>query len=99
MSGRTEPERIDQLVREVTRLRRRIADVADHVSVTEEQVAGTLERVAEHRPRPDAERLRARANEARRCAAMERDLSAKYKMRGGDDDRGDAADGDRTGQG
>jgi hypothetical protein len=98
MSGSIEFERADHAVREVIRLRRWMADVASWVAVTEEQVAETLERIAEHRSPLEAEQLRARADEARRCAAVERGLSTKYSMRGGDDDRADDADRDRAGQ-
>jgi hypothetical protein len=91
MSGPIEFERADPVVQEAIRLRRWMADVANVVAVTEEQVAETLERVAKHRSPLDAERLRAGASEARRCAAVERGLSTKYNMRGGDDDRADDA--------
>jgi hypothetical protein len=90
MSGSIEEERVDRVVREVIRLRRWIAEVADFVAATEEQVADTLERVAEHRSPLDAERLRAQAGKARRCAAVERALSTKYNIRGGDDWADDA---------
>jgi hypothetical protein len=46
-------------------LRRRAADLAGSIASTEEHVAATLEKVADHRPPDDAERLRARADEAR----------------------------------
>ncbi|HEY2261127.1 MAG TPA: hypothetical protein VGI96_00720 [Streptosporangiaceae bacterium] len=56
------------------------------MAATEEQVAVTLDKVAEHRPETDAERLRAQAEEARRFAAQERDLSVKYDARSDDDE-------------
>jgi hypothetical protein len=59
--------------------------------ITEEQVAGTLEKVAENRSPPDDERLRAQADQARRHAAKERDLSTRYNIRGGHDGRSDDA--------
>jgi hypothetical protein len=93
MSGPMEEERVDHVVQEAIRLRRWVAEVANWVSATEEQVADTLDRVAEHRPAVDAERLRARASEARRCAAVQRGLSTKYGMRGTDDRADDARQG------
>jgi hypothetical protein len=60
----------------------------------EKQVAVTLEKVAEHRPEPHAERLRGQAEEARRFAAQERDLSVKYDARSDDDESRLAAGSD-----
>jgi hypothetical protein len=45
------------------------------VAATAEEIADTLEKIAEHRPAADAERLRAEAESARQYAAKERRLS------------------------
>jgi len=58
-------------------LRRRVADVAAEIALTEEHVAATLDRLAATRPR-DAEQLRAKARAAREFAAIERDRAADY---------------------
>jgi xanthine dehydrogenase YagT iron-sulfur-binding subunit len=81
VSGSGENERTDRIGREAARLRRQAAAAARAVAATEDQVAETFERVAEHRPDPDASRLRAKAEEARRFAAKERDLSREYNER------------------
>ncbi len=43
-------ERAERIERETARLRRRGAELAASLAATEEQVADTLEEVAEHRP-------------------------------------------------
>ena len=55
-------------------------EVASSLATSEEQVADTLEKVAEHRSSLDAERLRTLATEARRYAALQRDRSTMWKM-------------------
>ena len=57
---------------------RRAAEVASFVAATEEKVASTLEKVAEHRAPHDAMRLRAKAQDAREYAAKVRDRSTSY---------------------
>lgn len=52
-------------------VRRQAAEAARATAVTEEQVAATSEKLAESRQGPDAERLQAKAQEARQCAAQE----------------------------
>jgi hypothetical protein len=59
-------------------LRRQAANLAGSIASTEERVADTLEKVADHRPPDDAKRLRARADEARTYAAKERHRAAEY---------------------
>ena len=66
------------------RLRRQLAELADSIADTEEQVASTYEKIARHRSPEHARRLRAKAEEARRFAASERRLSARYRH--GDED-------------
>jgi hypothetical protein len=78
MSGPTEKKRADHAAQEAARLRLWAAEVASSLAATEEEVTRTLEKIAQHRSPPDAERLRARADEARRYAAVVRDRSAKY---------------------
>lgn len=78
MSDRTELDRADQLKQEGARLRRQSAQLASFVAATEEEVADTLEKVAENRPPHDAQRLIAMAEEARQYAAKERERSAEY---------------------
>jgi hypothetical protein len=73
-----ENDKAEQIRQKAVQLRRRAAEVARSVADTEDQVAATLEKVAERRTGPDAERLHAKAGEARRFAAQERDLSAEY---------------------
>jgi hypothetical protein len=58
-------------------LRRHIAVVAAAVASTEDEVANTLEQIAVTRPQ-DAGRLRARAELARKNAAVERARAAQY---------------------
>jgi hypothetical protein len=58
-------------------LRQRLGMTAAAVAATEEQVAATLDRLARARPH-DAERLRARATQARLFAAEERDRADIY---------------------
>jgi len=78
MSGLDHEERSHRFEQELVALRRRMAEVAATVADTEEQVAITLDDVAEHRSPPDAERLRARAEEARQAAARERRRAVSY---------------------
>lgn len=86
MSDPIGAERIMRQQREQqAELRRRMAEVAGYVAATEEKVAATLEEVAKHRAPHDAERLTAKAEEARRYAAKERDRSVNFDARGGDD--------------
>jgi hypothetical protein len=58
-------------------LRQRLGMTAASVAATEERVAATLDRLAHARPH-DAERLRARATQARLFAAEERERAATY---------------------
>jgi hypothetical protein len=58
-------------------LRRHIALVAAAVAQTEDEVANTLEQIAMIRPH-DATRLRARAEQARKNAVLERARAAQY---------------------
>jgi len=90
MPGSPDNERAEQTRQKWFRLRRRAAEAARSVAATEDRVAQTLERLAENRPDADAERLRAKAKEARRCAARERDLGAQYEASSRDGEgRGD----------
>jgi hypothetical protein len=59
-------------------LRRQSAELAGAIAATEEQVADTLDKVAEHRPPHDADRLHAQATEARDYASKERRRAAEY---------------------
>src|SRR5215468_3708661 len=61
-------------------LRQQIAATAASIAETEEWVADTLDRLARVRPH-DAERLRARAMQARLFAARERAQAAIYRSR------------------
>jgi hypothetical protein len=81
MSGRgqEQEERSRRFEQERVVLRQRMAEVAATVADTEEQVASTLEDVAEHRPPSDAERLRAQAEEARQIATKEHRRAASYR--------------------
>jgi hypothetical protein len=60
-------------------LRRRLADVAASIACTEDQVAETMERMAEVLP-DDATRLRAHAERARHFATQERDWAAMFRI-------------------
>ena len=64
-------------------LLRRAVEVAGYVAATEDKIAATLERVAQHRSPPGAERRRAIARDARDYAARERSRAASYRMRTG----------------
>ena len=59
-------------------LRQQIADTAATIAETEDWVADTLDRLARVRPH-EAERLHARAADARRFAARERAQAAIYR--------------------
>ncbi len=78
MSDSGHEEQARHLEEERARLRRRMGEVAASIADTEEQVAGTLEAIAERRSGPDAERLRAQAAGARDYAAKERGRAAGY---------------------
>ena len=67
-------------------LRRRMGEVAGHVAATEEKIAATLDEVAKFRPPHEAERLSAKAEEARKYAAKERDRSAAFLASAGGED-------------
>jgi hypothetical protein len=67
-------------------LRRRMAEVAGSVAATEEKVAATLDEAAKLRSPDDAERLSAKAEEARKYAAKERDRSAGFDASAREDD-------------
>lgn len=67
-------------------LRHRMAEVAGYVAATEEKIAATLDEVAKHRSPYDAERLSAKAEEARQYAAKERDRSAAFEATARDED-------------
>jgi hypothetical protein len=67
-------------------LRRRMADVAGYVAATEEKIAATLDEIAKFRSPSDAERLSAKAEEARQYAAKERDRSASFEASARGDD-------------
>jgi hypothetical protein len=58
-------------------LRKRLAEVANSIANTEDQVAETLERMAVGMPEESA-RLRARAARARHIAGAERGWAAKF---------------------
>jgi hypothetical protein len=77
MRYRTGDEHLANLRAIGATLRQRLGATAASVAATEEQVAATLDRLARARPH-DAERLRARATQARLFAAEERDRAAEY---------------------
>jgi hypothetical protein len=87
MSDPIDAERIMRHQREQhAELRRRMAEVAGSVAATEEKIAATLDEVAKFRPPHDAERLNAKAEEARQYAAKERDRSASFAASAREDD-------------
>ena len=67
----------DQTTGNFNELRRRIGASAAAIAMTEEWIAGTLDRLASNRPHEEA-RLKARADEARTIAARERGRAAEY---------------------
>jgi hypothetical protein len=87
MSHRTDAERAMRRNREQhAELRRRMAEVAGFVAATEEKVAATLDEVAKFRSPHDAQRLNAKAEEARKYAAKEHDRSADFEKSAREDD-------------
>ena len=56
MSGPDAWEHAEHVQQEATRLRHKIAQLACSVAATEEEVADTLEKVAEHRPAAEGAR-------------------------------------------
>ncbi|HEY7260642.1 MAG TPA: hypothetical protein VH589_04055 [Trebonia sp.] len=87
MSDPVDAERVLRHKREQhAELRRRMAEVAGYVAATEEKIAATLDEVAKFRPPHDAERLNAKAEEARKFAAKERDRSASFEATARGDD-------------
>jgi uncharacterized protein YhbP (UPF0306 family) len=87
MSDSIDAERVMRHRREQhAELRRRMAEVAGYVAATEEKIAATLDEVAKFRPPHDAERLSAKAEEARKYAAKERDRSAAFEASANGDD-------------
>lgn len=89
MSDPTDEERAHRLGQKEAELRRRMAEMAGSVAATEEKVADTFEQVAKHRSPPDAERLRAKARDARGYAAKQRDRAANYDVHGRHDGQAD----------
>jgi hypothetical protein len=81
MTYQTDGERLARLREIAADLRQRMGTTAASVALTEERVADTLDRLARVRPH-DAERLRARAADARLFAALERDRAAAYGYAG-----------------
>jgi hypothetical protein len=79
-----------ETMREHSRVARTVpsksAELAGAIASTEEQVADTLDRVAEHRPPHDADRLHAQATEARDYASKERRRAAEYSQQATDDE-------------
>jgi hypothetical protein len=71
------PERVEEVLALGQTLRRRLGALAASIATTEDQMAGTLERLALSRP-SQASRLLARATRARQYAALERDRAADY---------------------
>jgi hypothetical protein len=69
-------EKLVKLRRAAGELRRRMEAIAAAIAATEDDVAGTLDRLARTRPH-DQQRLHARAASARRFAAQERELAAR----------------------
>lgn len=87
MSDSVDAERVKRHRREQhAELRRRMAEVAGYMAATEEKVAATLDEVAKFRPPHEAKRLSAKAEEARKYAAKERDRSAAFDASASDDD-------------
>ena len=87
MSDPIDAERVMRHKREQhAELRRRMGEVAGYVAATEEKIAATLDEVAKFRPPHEAERLSAKAEEARKYAAKERDRSAAFLASAGGED-------------
>jgi hypothetical protein len=66
-------------------LRRQMTELASAMAAAEDHLADTFEQAAGQRPPADAQRLRARAAQARKVAAKERDLAAGPDACGDDD--------------
>jgi hypothetical protein len=85
--ARTVPsKKHDRFTGQAETLRRQSAELAGAIASTEEQVADTLDRVAEHRPPHDADRLHAQATEARDYASKERRRAAEYSQQTTDEE-------------
>ena len=78
MRDRTDDERSAGALLTAMSLRQQIAATAASIAETEDWVADTLDRLALVRPH-DADRLRARAMQARLFAARERNQAAIYR--------------------
>jgi hypothetical protein len=79
MTDWTDGERLAWLRNNAASLRQRTAAVAASIADTEEGLADTLDRIARIRPK-DAERLHAKADQARKFAAHERTQAAIYGL-------------------
>jgi hypothetical protein len=77
VSDWADEERLARLRHNATSLRQRTAALAASIAETEDDIADTFDRIARIRPR-DAERLRAKATQARQFAAHERNQAALY---------------------
>lgn len=61
----------------LAQLRRKVSATATAIARTEDKIASTFDHIARNRP-DAAKRLRAKATEARRCAARLRYLATQY---------------------
>jgi hypothetical protein len=77
MTGQDDAYRLSRVQIDPAVQRRRLATLAADIAHTEDSVADTLERMALMRPY-DAAALRARAEQARQHAALERNRAAMF---------------------